>query len=119
MKLVTNTIGPASTLAIDCEMSLHSSLRLFFSNDLASVLTDHVQITRKTDGWDELKIEFKPDSPYRAQLLGGKGGFGSLLKSIKAKKQPHLGVDSYRDLATGRRVGHVRQQQRLAEWRRQ
>lgn len=40
-------------------------------------------------------------------LLGGKGGFGSLLRSIKAKSQPTNNFDACRDLATGRRMGQI------------
>ena len=49
-------------------------------------------------------------------LLGGKGGFGSLLRSIKAKSKPTDNFDACRDLESGRRMGQVTQQTRLREW---
>ena len=56
-----------------------------------------------------LKIEL------RGCLKGGKGGFGSLLRSIKPKAKDNENFDACRDLS-GRRLRHVHNQQRLAEW---
>ena len=41
----------------------------------------------------------------KACLSGGKGGFGSLLRSINPKKQANISNDACRDLTTGRRLG--------------
>ena len=54
---------------------------------------------------------------FQAGLLGGKGGFGSLLRSIKAKSTPTTNFTAMRDLTTGRRLGLVEQQKRVAQWR--
>mmetsp|Transcript_22291 Transcript_22291/g.21509 ORF Transcript_22291/g.21509 Transcript_22291/m.21509 type:complete len:133 (+) Transcript_22291:71-469(+) len=50
-------------------------------------------------------------------LKGGKGGFGSLLRSMNPKKKPTENFDACRDLS-GRRVRNVQNEQRLEEWRR-
>ena len=48
-------------------------------------------------------------------ILGGKGGFGSLLKRQNANKKMTNNVDACRDL-TGRRIRHVNQERLLKEW---
>jgi hypothetical protein len=47
--------------------------------------------------------------------LGGKGGFGTLLKRQNANKKMTNNVDACRDL-TGRRIRHVNQERLLKEW---
>lgn len=55
--------------------------------------------------------------PLRSGLLGGKGGFGSLLRSattkVGAKKTSNFSAS--RDLS-GRRMRHVEAEQKIAEW---
>lgn len=58
-----------------------------------------------------LKIELK------GSLKGGKGGFGSLLRSMKPKNKEGENFEACRDLS-GRRLRNVNNEQRLAEWRR-
>jgi len=50
-------------------------------------------------------------------IFGGKGGFGALLRGAGAKAGKNLKVsnDDCRDL-NGRRIRHVKNEQRLAEW---
>ena len=48
--------------------------------------------------------------------MGGKGGFGSLLRSIKPGKKAVENFDACRDLTTGRRLGQIQQQERIQEW---
>ena len=48
-------------------------------------------------------------------LQGGKGGFGSLLRSMNPKKKKVDNFDSCRDLS-GRRLRSVYNEQRLEEW---
>jgi len=50
----------------------------------------------------------------RAGLLGGKGGFGSLLRSL-AKNTSTTNFGSCRDLQ-GRRLRHVQQEEEIARW---
>mmetsp|Transcript_11188 Transcript_11188/g.16977 ORF Transcript_11188/g.16977 Transcript_11188/m.16977 type:complete len:136 (+) Transcript_11188:161-568(+) len=64
-------------------------------------------------------LYFRVKCPKMEGLLGGKGGFGSLLRSIKAKQSElSQNMDACRDLNTGRRLGQVQQQERLREWHR-
>ena len=49
-------------------------------------------------------------------LPGGKGGFGSLLRSMNPKKTLADNFESCRDLS-GRRLRTVYNEQRLDEWR--
>jgi hypothetical protein len=52
---------------------------------------------------------------FRHVLLGGKGGFGSLLKGQPPNKKRTTNIDSCRDLS-GRRIRHVNQERMLQEW---
>ena len=49
-------------------------------------------------------------------LNGGKGGFGSLLRSMNPKKNLADNYDSCRDLS-GRRLRTVQNEQRMEEWK--
>ena len=49
------------------------------------------------------------------RLPGGKGGFGSLLRSMNPKKTLADNYDSCRDLS-GRRLRTVQMEQRMDEW---
>ena len=49
------------------------------------------------------------------RLAGGKGGFGSLLRSMNPKKTLADNYDSCRDLS-GRRLRTVQMEQRMDEW---
>ena len=49
-------------------------------------------------------------------LPGGKGGFGSLLRSMNPKKNLADNYDSCRDLS-GRRLRTVQNEQRMEEWK--
>jgi hypothetical protein len=51
----------------------------------------------------------------RPLMLGGKGGFGSLLKGQPPVKKRTNNFDSCRDLS-GRRIRHVNQEKMLQEW---
>ena len=64
----------------------------------------------KQNSADSYTIQLKP------ALLGGKGGFGSLLRSIKPGKKAVENFDACRDLTTGRRLGQIQQQERITEW---
>ena len=57
-------------------------------------------------GSQEFVLSLRDMSKFKG-LLGGKGGFGSLLRSIKAKSQPTDNMDACRDLETGRRMGQI------------
>jgi hypothetical protein len=48
-------------------------------------------------------------------LQGGKGGFGSLLRSMKPKAKQSENFDACRDLS-GRRLRTIYNEQRLEEW---
>ena len=51
-----------------------------------------------------------------AGLVGGKGGFGSMLKSMGAKKgKETTNFEACRDL-NGRRLRNVNDEKKLAEW---
>lgn len=49
------------------------------------------------------------------RLLGGKGGFGSLLRSQKGRGKKTTNLDAMRDL-TGRRLRHSKAVERIKEW---
>lgn len=49
------------------------------------------------------------------RLLGGKGGFGSLLKGQPAVKKQTKNFDACRDIS-GRRLRHVNQEKQIMEW---
>ena len=51
----------------------------------------------------------------RRSLLGGKGGFGSLLRSMKPKVKGDENFDDCRDLS-GRRLRTVQNEKRLADY---
>ena len=53
---------------------------------------------------------------FRIILKGGKGGFGTLLKTQPARKKLTNNFDACRDLS-GRRVGHVNQEKLNKEWK--
>ena len=53
---------------------------------------------------------------FRLLLKGGKGGFGTLLKTQPARKKLTNNFDACRDLS-GRRVGHVNQEKLNKEWK--
>jgi hypothetical protein len=48
-------------------------------------------------------------------LLGGKGGFGALLRGAGSKGKKTTNFDDCRDL-NGRRIRHVKNEQKLVEW---
>ena len=51
----------------------------------------------------------------RGSLLGGKGGFGSLLRSVKPKAQQDDNFEACRDLS-GRRLRHINNERRIREF---
>ena len=53
---------------------------------------------------------------FRIILKGGKGGFGTLLKTQPARKKLTNNFDACRDLS-GRRIGHVNQEKLNKEWK--
>ena len=53
---------------------------------------------------------------FRTIIKGGKGGFGTLLKTQPARKKLTNNFDACRDLS-GRRVGHVNQEKLNKEWK--
>ena len=55
---------------------------------------------------------------FRLLLKGGKGGFGTLLKTQPARKKLTNNFDACRDLS-GRRLGHVNQERKMREWEQQ
>ena len=75
-------------------------------------------------GWPINKLEIKSwDLPYvnvvvRSQILGGKGGFGTLLKGQSRQAGAKLTTDfgACRDLQ-GRRLRHVNDEIKLRKWR--
>ena len=53
---------------------------------------------------------------FRIILKGGKGGFGTLLKTQPARKKLTNNFDACRDLS-GRRLGHINQERKMREWK--
>ena len=51
----------------------------------------------------------------RGSLKGGKGGFGSLLRSVKPKAQQDDNFEACRDLS-GRRLRHINNERRIREF---
>jgi len=115
----------------------------FFGRTLCLNVTDSIQVGQiKTNIWElegipvveqrltlQGKQLWKDDHTFSIQqlitlpplqfslgLLGGKGGFGALLRGAGAKAgSKKVGNEDCRDL-NGRRIRHVKNEQRLAEW---
>jgi hypothetical protein len=51
----------------------------------------------------------------KLKVVGGKGGFGALLRGAGARSGKKVTQDDCRDL-NGRRIRHVKNEQKLAEW---
>ncbi|PRP83245.1 hypothetical protein PROFUN_09457 [Planoprotostelium fungivorum] len=64
---------------------------------------------------DWLRLEECAILRVQLRLLGGKGGFGALLRGAGSKGKKTTNFDDCRDL-DGRRVRHVKNEERLAEW---
>ena len=64
-------------------------------------------------------LDFDIDQPLqvelRGSLKGGKGGFGSLLRSVKPKAQQDENFEACRDLS-GRRLRHINNERRVREF---
>lgn len=58
-----------------------------------------------------------PSCTLLARLLGGKGGFGSLLRGSQSQKKT-TNFDACRDM-NGRRLRHVNSEKKLVEWQEQ
>jgi hypothetical protein len=74
------------------------------------VISCNGKISKFNDGIDQNNIYF-----IKPLMLGGKGGFGSLLKGQPPVKKRTNNFDSCRDLS-GRRIRHVNQEKMLQEW---
>lgn len=63
--------------------------------------------------------DFQPNQTLhvelRGSLKGGKGGFGSLLRSVKPKAQQDDNFEACRDLS-GRRLRHINNERRIREF---
>lgn len=63
--------------------------------------------------------DFKPNQTLhvelRGSLKGGKGGFGSLLRSVKPKAQQDENFEACRDLS-GRRLRHINNERRIQQF---
>ena len=80
----------------------------------------HVEAFRLTQNGKQLHDPLDSAQVVRVELRnsglkGGKGGFGSLLRSMKPKSKGDENFDSCRDLS-GRRLRHVNNEQRLRDW---
>ena len=62
---------------------------------------------------DELDLEASIQTIFR--LLGGKGGFGSMLRAIGAQIEKTTNRDACRDLS-GRRLRDINEEKRLKAW---
>lgn len=87
-----------------------------------SLLTPHVLRTdeqRLVLCCKELRNEQIVEQDCHLQLklrvVGGKGGFGALLRGAGNKSGKKISQDDCRDLS-GRRIRHVKNEQKLAEW---
>lgn len=115
--------------------SLHQTLFLDFPFDSISVF-DLKSSIQSIDGIpiDEQRVKYSSkqlnDSfllssnhsgflEISLRLIGGKGGFGALLKGgstgVSAKKTTNKGA--CRDLTTGRRLRHMNYEKKLEEWK--
>lgn len=64
----------------------------------------------------DINSQFLRVSLKNGFLKGGKGGFGSLLRSMNPKKQPTENFEACRDLS-GRRLRTINNEARLEEWK--
>ena len=86
--------------------------------EIAAVLGIPLEELRFTQA-GRLTLRLVPEYTVQVSLglSGGKGGFGSLLRSMNPKKTLADNFESCRDLS-GRRLRTVANEQRLEEWRR-
>lgn len=63
----------------------------------------------------DLKVDETLYVELRGSLKGGKGGFGSLLRSVKPKAQQDDNYEACRDLS-GRRLRHINNERRIREF---
>eukprot|EP00347_Sterkiella_histriomuscorum_P000543 403375447 len=75
-----------------------------------------VQANKIITEFGQLNINYHVQVTLTNGLQGGKGGFGSLLRSMNPKKQQEQNFDSCRDLS-GRRLRNTVNEQRLEEWK--
>ena len=101
-------------------------LKDFICNKLASMLKVPIQsvpveLFRLVQCGKNLTdpTNFSLEDPVRVELRGslkgGKGGFGSLLRSVKPKAQQDDNFEACRDLS-GRRLRHINNERRIREF---
>ncbi|GAQ82363.1 Telomere_Sde2 domain containing protein [Klebsormidium nitens] len=87
---------------------------------IPSVFTRLVTGTSQLDDDSILSADDRglfPSCTLLARLLGGKGGFGSLLRGSQSQKKT-TNFDACRDM-NGRRLRHVNSEKKLVEWQEQ
>ena len=79
--------------------------------DIFRLVQDGKELTLGT----EFKVEKPVHVELRGSLKGGKGGFGSLLRSVKPKAQQDDNFEACRDLS-GRRLRHINNERRIRQF---
>ena len=74
-----------------------------------------VQHGKELVKFSSLKVSETLYIELRGSLKGGKGGFGSLLRSVKPKAQQDDNYEACRDLS-GRRLRHINNERRIREF---
>jgi len=74
-----------------------------------------VQHGKEVVKFSSLKVSETVYIELRGSLKGGKGGFGSLLRSVKPKAQQDDNYEACRDLS-GRRLRHINNERRIREF---
>lgn len=75
-----------------------------------------VQANKNIHELSQLKNDYTLSVTLSNGLQGGKGGFGSLLRSMNPKKKQEQNFESCRDLS-GRRLRNTLNESRLEEWK--
>jgi len=104
------SINPTENKTIS---SLLSDFNLLNSNDIEYFISSNGKFLSNSFPLNELYNN--QILTLNKKILGGKGGFGTLLKRQNANKKIKNNVDACRDL-TGRRIRHVNQERLLKEW---
>lgn len=110
MRIITRQEGLLNFHEIEQDQFTFGELRTFLH-----LTNEHIFIQNGENRTEDDLIKDRSIIEISEILLGGKGGFGSLLKGQPPVKKRTTNVDSCRDL-TGKRIRHVNQEKMIREW---
>jgi hypothetical protein len=96
--------------------SLKQAIADYLGTDPSTVyLMQRGKIVKSESGLDDSEIDYCTPIIVIPRVLGGKGGFGSMLRAIGAQIEKTTNRDACRDLS-GRRLRDINEEQRLKRW---